>query len=138
MSETRTRAEIIRSFIPESPFARHLGLELVSRGEGEARLRMSYSAELATLDDVVHGGAIAALLDTTGTAAAWASDEVPADMRGATVGLTVNYVSAARGADLVATGRVVRRGRSLCFCAVEAADPGGGLVAHGTLIYSFG
>jgi len=138
MSDTRTRAEIIRDFVPESPFARQLGLELVSLGDGEASLRMPYTGQLATLGDVVHGGAIAALLDTTGTAAAWATDEVPRDMRGATVGLTVNYAAAARGADLVATARVVRRGRSLCFCEVEVADPDGRLVAHGTLIYSFG
>jgi uncharacterized protein (TIGR00369 family) len=137
MSETRTRAEIIRDLIPQSPFARHLGLELVSLGDGEAKLRMPFAAQLATLGDIVHGGAIATLMDTTGTVAAWATDEVPRDMRGATVGLTVSYAAAARGSDLVGTGRVVRRARSLCFCEIKVADRDR-VIAHGTLIYSFG
>ena len=138
MSDKRTRAEIIRAWLPESPLARHLGIELVSLGDGEARLRLPYAESLTTLADVVHGGAIAALIDTAGTTAAWATDEVVDDIRGATVGLNVGYTAAAHGADLLATARVVRSGRSICFCDVLVTDPDDGVVAHGTLIYRFG
>ena len=49
------------------------------------------------MGDVVHGGAIAALLDTASMAAAWADDTVPEAVAGATVSMSVDYVSAARG-----------------------------------------
>ena len=52
--------------------------------------------------------------------------------------MSVDYVSAARGVDLVGTGRAVRRGRSRCFCEVEAVDPAGGVVAKGLAVHRFG
>jgi acyl-coenzyme A thioesterase PaaI-like protein len=67
----QSRADVIRAFIPASPFARELGIELVDLRLDEAELRLPYEPRLATLGDVVHGGAIAALLDTAGMAAAW-------------------------------------------------------------------
>jgi len=133
-----TRAEIMRAFIPASPFAKELGIELASLEPDRARLRLPYRPELATIGDVVHGGAIAALLDTASMAAAWSDDTVPESVAGATVSMSVDYVAAARGVDLLATGRVVRRGRSLCFCEVEVTEPGGGVIAKGLAVHRFG
>ena len=45
--------------------------------------------------------------------------------------MNVDYVAAARGADLVATAVAVRRGRSLCFCEVTVADAEGAVIAKG-------
>jgi uncharacterized protein (TIGR00369 family) len=132
------RREMFREFIPKSPLVRHLGIELRSLGQDRAELLLPYRPELATMGDVVHGGAIATLIDTTGTAAAWADDSEPDDMGGATVSMTVEYVSAARGGDLLAAGTVVRRGRSICFCDVTVTEPPGGeVVAKGMLVYRF-
>jgi len=57
---SQTRADVIRAFIPASPFARELGIELVDLRPDEAELRLPYEPRLATLGDVVHGGAPAA------------------------------------------------------------------------------
>jgi uncharacterized protein (TIGR00369 family) len=99
---------------------------------------MPFRPELVTVGDVVHGGAIATLADTAVMAAAWADDAVPEALAGATVSLTVNFVSAARACDLTAEGQVVRRGRSLSFCAVTVTDPGGAVVATAMGTYRFG
>ena len=72
-----TRAEIMRSFVPASPFAKELGIEIVDLRLDHAELRLPWSPRLATMGDVVHGGAIATLLDTAGMAAAWSDDTVP-------------------------------------------------------------
>ena len=56
----------------------------------------------------------------------------------ATVSMSVDYVSAARGVDLVATAVAVRRGRSLCFCEVTVADPDGGVIAKGLAVHRYG
>ena len=133
-----TRREIIEAFIPNSPHAAALGIRLASIGTDEAVLEMPFKDELATIGDVVHGGAVSALIDTAAMAVAWASDEVPESPAGSTVALSVNFASAARSADLRAEARVVKRGGRLSFCEVSVTDPAGNLVAHGIATYRFG
>jgi uncharacterized protein (TIGR00369 family) len=132
------RREIIEAFIPNSPHAASLGIRLGSIGDDEAVLELPYKDELATMGNVVHGGAVSALIDTAAMAAAWASDEIPENPAGATVALSVNFVSTVRGADLRADSKVVRRGGRLSFCEVSVRDPEGELVAHGIATYRFG
>src|SRR3954447_11809449 len=103
-----------------------------------AVLELPFKAELATIGEVVHGGAIGALIDTAAMAAAWASDEEPASVAGSTVSLSVNFASAANGVDLRAEARVARRGGRLSFCEVTVTDPDGTMVAHGIATYRFG
>jgi uncharacterized protein (TIGR00369 family) len=133
-----TRAEIMRAFIPASPFAKELGIELVALGDDRAELRLPWAPRLATIGDVVHGGAIAALLDTAGMAAAWSDDFEPEKTAGSTVSMNVNYAAAAVASDLTAEARVVRRGRSLCFCEVQVRDAAGTVVAHGSMVHRYG
>jgi uncharacterized protein (TIGR00369 family) len=133
-----TRQEIIAQFIPASPLVKHLGIQLQSLEPDHAELLLPYKDEVATMGDVVHGGAIASLIDTAGMAAAWADDQEPEALAGATVSLHIAYVAAARGQDLLATATVARRGRSLAFTDVRVTEPGGRLVAKGSLVYRFG
>ena len=132
------RREIIEQFIPRSPLVGHLGTRLESIGTDEATLVLPYRDELATQDDIVHGGAIAALIDTAGMAACWADDAVPDSLTGATVTLNVNYLAAARGEELAAHAVVVRRGRSMVFSEVRVTEPSGRLVATGSVVQRLG
>src|SRR3954471_20041409 len=110
-----TRQEVIEQFIPASPLVKHLGIRLQALESDHAELVLPFAPSIATMGDVVHGGAIASLIDTAGMAAAWADDVEPEALAGATGRLTAHSVRPARGQDLVATATVVRRGRSLCF-----------------------
>ncbi len=138
MNDGPTRREIIEQFIPSSPHAAALGIRVVSLGTDEAVLELPFKPELATIGDVVHGGAIGALTDTAAMAAAWSTDEVPENPAGSTVSLSINFASAASGVDLSAHARVRRRGGRLSFCEVSVTDPGGTVVAHGIATYRFG
>jgi uncharacterized protein (TIGR00369 family) len=138
VSEQPTRREIIEAFIPSSPHAAKLGIEVVSLGSDEAVLALPFKPDLATIGEVVHGGAISALIDTAAMAAAWATDEVPESVAGSTVSLSVNFAAAAIAVDLRAEARVARRGGRLSFCEVTVTDPEGGVVAHGIATYRFG
>lgn len=129
-----TRAEIIRAFIPTSPLPAAFGIALDSLGPDRARLVMPYADRLATMGDVVHGGAIATLADTAAMAAAWASDEVPDEVAGGTVSLALSYLAAARG-DLHADARVTRRGGRLCFVAVDVLDAAEEVVATAQAVF---
>src|SRR5690349_11230332 len=108
MSEDPSRREIIEAFIPNSPHAAQLGIRLGSIGTDEAVLELPFKPELATIGEVVHGGAIGTLIDTAAMAAAWATDEIPASPAGSTVSLSVNFAAAADGVDLRAAARVAK------------------------------
>ena len=138
MSEKQqTRIALVQAFIPHSPHARALGITIEEIEADRAVLAMPFKEELVTMGDVVHGGAISSLIDTAATVAAWATDEVPESPSGATVALSLNFISAARACDLRAEARVVRRGRKLSFCEIDARDPEGTLVANGIATYTF-
>jgi uncharacterized protein (TIGR00369 family) len=131
--------EVITQFLLHSPFVLHLGIRLESIEPDRARLAMPYRDELATIGDVVHGGALSALVDTAAMAASWSAHELEdGQLRGTTVGLSVNFVAAARGLQMTADARVIRRGKSLCFCDVDVTDGAGRLVAKGIVTYKLG
>ena len=133
-----TRREIIEQFIPNSPHAAQLGIRIESLGTDEAMLELPFKPELATIGEVVHGGAIGALIDTAAMAAAWATDDVPENPAGSTVSLAINFASAANGVDLRAHARVAKRGGRLSFCEVTVTDPDELVVAQGLATYRFG
>jgi uncharacterized protein (TIGR00369 family) len=134
-----TRLEVMREFVPASPLVQHLGIRLERLEPDRAELALPFDARLATVGDVVHGGAIASLIDTAGMAATWADPDVePESLAGATITLNVDYVAAARGRDLTAVATVVKRGRSLCFTDVTVTEPDGRLVAKGSVVQRFG
>jgi uncharacterized protein (TIGR00369 family) len=131
-------AALMREFLAHSPFVGHLGMRLEAIHPDAVRISMPYRPELATVGDLVHGGAITSLVDTSAMAAAWSAVEVGQAPRGTTVGLTVDFVAPARGAELTADATVRRRGRQLCFCDVDVADGHGRLVARGLVTYKLG
>ena len=137
-ADRRSGAAIITEFLRHSPFVLHLGIRLASIEPDRALLVMPYRDELATIGDVVHGGALGALVDTAAMAASWSAHETSGQLRGTTVGLSVDFVAAARGQEVTADARVIRRGSSLCFCDVDVSDAGGALVAKGIVTYKLG
>ena len=130
-------AELIKAFVPSSPFAAGAGIEITEMAPDVAVLRMPFAQGLATIGDLVHGGAVATLIDTAAMAAAWATDDVPDNPRGTTVTLNVSFIAGARGADLIARAHVAKRGGTLCHCEVDvtANDE---LVAKGLVTYKLG
>lgn len=135
---TRSGEEIMRAFLPTSPFAGYLGLRLSAIQPDEATLTMPYVPALATIGSMVHGGAIASLMDTAAMVAAWSGAQAPEKLRGSTVGLTVNYLAPAVGEDLHATARVLHRGRSLVQLDIAVKGASGVLVAQGLATYKIG
>ena len=132
------RRELLTQFVPNSPFVRLLGIELVDVGTDRAVVRLPFREDLVTIADVVHGGALASLIDMAAVAAAWADDAQPTSMEGATVSLDVSYVAAARGKDLTAVGVVSKRGRTLVFVDVRVTEPDERLVATGSAVVALG
>jgi uncharacterized protein (TIGR00369 family) len=129
---------LMREFIPSSPFAGRVGVEIDTLEPGRAVLRLPYREENATMGDLVHGGAIGALVDTAAMAAAWSGGDLPDQIRGTTVDMSLSFVAGARGEDLAAEARVLRRGRSLCYLDVEVTGEDWRLVAKALVTYKLG
>jgi uncharacterized protein (TIGR00369 family) len=127
---------LARGWLDNSPFIAHLGIRLEEIGPGRARLAMPFSESLPTMGDVVHGGAISSLVDTAAAAAVWSGAEVPERPRASTVGLTVDFLSPARGQGISADAQVVRRGGTgLCACEVKVSADDGADVAVALVTY---
>ena len=133
-----TGADIIRQFLPNSPYVGHLGMQLINIQKDQATLRLPFSQTLITIGNTIHGGALASLIDTTAMVAAWSDAPASDNPRGTTVGLTVSYLAAAQGEDVEASARVLRRGRSLVYLDVEVQSASGTLVAKGLVTYKLG
>lgn len=116
-------AALMREFVPSSPFAALLGIAVEELGEDRAVLSFPDRSDLTTMGTVVHGGAIATLMDTAAMAAAWCTAAPPASRRGATAALTVTYLAPAEG-EVRATAQVLSRGRSLVTVEVGATCSG--------------
>src|SRR5215211_7531947 len=99
-----------RGWLENSPFVAHLGIVLESMEPDGARMRLPFTDALPTMGDVVHGGAISSLIDTTAAAAAWSGAQVPGRPKASTVGFTVNFLAPARAQGVSADARVIRRG----------------------------
>jgi uncharacterized protein (TIGR00369 family) len=116
-------------------FPKVVGIVLEEVRTDYARMRLPWRPELAQPAGVMHGGAIATLIDTVVVPAVGSAfDEVPRMM---TLNLSVNYQSAIpEGEDAVAEGWVERRGRSIVFLRVEVmAATSGDIAATGNLVY---
>lgn len=120
------------------PFWDTLGIEVVRIDEpGHAVLRLPMRPPLGTRRaDVLHGGAIATLIDAAAGAAIIASVGDDADYVGqATLDINVSYLNAIT-TEAIAEARILRSSRALGFTQIEVRDAAGTLAAVGRVTYS--
>lgn len=130
---TAAQRRRIHKAITKVPFARFLGLELEEVARGTATLALQVRKELMQNQGVVHGGAIASLIDTA-TAFAIISLLAPRE-KVTTVDLSISYLRPAVGGPLRAIATVVRAGRRLFVVSAEVFDKQGKLIATALTTY---
>jgi uncharacterized protein (TIGR00369 family) len=130
--------DVVRGLIVDSPLGRLLGFEIGSIERDRVRVRLPFREAVTTVGDIVHGGAISALIDTAATAAAWSGADLSANPRGTTIALSVNFIAAARGQDITAEARVIQRGRTITVCEVSVDGSDGKRVANALITYKLG
>jgi uncharacterized protein (TIGR00369 family) len=130
--------DLMRQFLPTSPYVAHLGLRLDEIQPGRAVLSLPFAPPVVTIGTTIHGGAIASLIDTAAMVAAWSGVPAPETLRGSTVDLTVNYLAPATAEDVRAVATVLRQGRSLVSLDVEVRTASDALVAKGLVTYKIG
>jgi uncharacterized protein (TIGR00369 family) len=120
----------------QAHFARLVGIEVEELRRDYARMRLPWRTELNQPAGLMHGGAIATLVDTVVVHAIGTAYE---DRRPfSTIEMQVRYLAPVRSEDLIAEGWVTRRGKRVVFCEVEVRTASVVKVATGNSIYVVG
>jgi uncharacterized protein (TIGR00369 family) len=121
----------IRSWIVEAGYSAALGVHCDDITEASVALSLPYADGNSNPGKALHGGCAASLgviASQAVTRAALGADAAPFH----TAGLQVNYLAAAIGEDVKATGTLLRRGKNMCFVEVDVATAAGKSIAHVT------
>ena len=132
-SLTAGQVERIEKALATVPFARLLGIELEKVAPGSATLGFDIRDDLKQNNGVVHGGAIASLVDTA-TAFAIIS-LLPPEEKATTADLTISYLRPLTNGRAHSTARVLRAGRRLIVVSAELVDDAGELIATALTTY---
>ena len=114
-------------------YARLLGLEIVRLERGAAVLSLGIRPELTRMEGIVHGGAIASLLDSASAFAVLSL--LRPEEQTVTVDLTLHFLRAVRDGSVEARAKVLRAGRRVVTVSIEASDSAGKLVATALTTY---
>ena len=116
-------------------FPKLVGLHVEETRLGYCRMVLSYREELEQPMGVVHGGAIATLIDASVVPAIGSAYDNTIGY--STVDLHVQYHNALVKEDAIAEGWVTKRGRSVVFCESEVfGRTSGKRIARGYMTYS--
>ena len=130
---TAEQIERIQKALASVPFAKLLGIELETVTPGTATLSLQITNDLKQNNGVVHGGAIASLIDSA-TAFAIIS-LLPPDEKATTADLTISYLRPLKEGRAHSTARVLRAGRRLIVVSAELVDDAGKLIATALTTY---
>lgn len=111
------------------PFVEHIGLHLLEKRDGLARMRLEPRPEFENSWGAIHGGVLLSVLDVVLSSSSRSLDETC--IGATTVEIKTNFISASRGV-MLAEGRAQRAGRSLIYAEGELRDEGGTLLAKAT------
>jgi uncharacterized protein (TIGR00369 family) len=96
----------------------HLGAVLERVEPGRVEIALPFRAELSQQHGFFHAGMVSTIADSAGGYAGFTL--FPADAGVLTVEFKINLLSAADGELAIATGEVIRSGRTLTVCRLEA------------------
>ena len=115
------------------PFVSLLGIKLEAAEPGSAVMSMAVRDELKRDHGVVHGGAIATLIDTC---TAFAIIPLLAeDEHSVTVDLTISYLRPLTTATATASAKILREGRRIIVLSAEVLDHEGNVAATALSTY---
>ena len=107
-----------------------LSIELKGLGWGTSHLEIPVQEKHMQPYGMVHGGVCASLIDAACFWAAWT--QVEGDEGLTTVELKLNYLAPISEGILIAKGKSIKTGRTLCLSEATVENEKGTIIAHGT------
>ena len=118
-----SRLERARNAFDKVAYARFLGLELCELKSGDVTVCLDVRDEVKQNHGVVHGGAIASLIDTASAFVILTA--INENERVTTTDLTIHYLRPVTLGRMLARARIVRGGRRRFVVNVEVENDGG-------------
>ena len=120
------------------PYSARLGLVVEAIALDRVRIRVPYKDENSNPGRALHGGVPASTINVAGVLAAATGLADRSLFDAGTLDLSVAYLAAAIGEDIVADAEVLRRGKEIVYAEVDVRTDGSkriakGLVTHRTL-----
>jgi uncharacterized protein (TIGR00369 family) len=112
-----------------------LGIRVESIDAVQVRLRVPYKDENSNPGQALHGGVAASTIDIAGALVARACLIEIENADCGTLDLSVDYLAAAIGEDIVATATVLRRGKELVYSDVDVRTDAGKQIAKGLVTH---
>src|SRR5262245_29631526 len=106
-----TTGDSLGARIAAAPYCVRLGVVVEELVLDRARIRIPYKDENSNPGKALHGGVAASTIDVAGVLAAVSGASDAARHDAGTLDLSVNYLAAAIGEDIVADAQVLRRGK---------------------------
>ncbi len=120
----------ITGIVNQCPYFSLLSMKLNSFDTGQSHMRVMVEKKHLQPFGMVHGGVYASLIDA---AAFWAVFPQLDDNLGlTTVELKINYLAPHSNGQMLAKGRSIKVGKTLCLGEATIEDENGRLLAHGT------
>jgi 1,4-dihydroxy-2-naphthoyl-CoA hydrolase len=114
----------------QMPFAKELGLEVISARADEVRARADWSPERCTTSGMLHGGFLMAAADSMGAVCAVLN--LPPGAGTATIESKTNFFRAVRAGRIWLTTVPVHVGRTTIVVQTDVMDDRGKLVSRST------
>ncbi len=102
-----------------APWVQQLDLRVTAIGDGEVTVHMPYRNELCRSGGLICGQSLMALIDTTMVFVCYLGMGKYSDC--ATVNQNTTFMRPAIGVDVIATGKLIKSGRTLIFGEVSLA-----------------
>lgn len=114
-------------------FWKHIGMTTVVGDDGKTRIRLPVNENLKQFYGNVHGGVIAALLDTAIAVAV--NQQLDPGEGASTVEININYLRSISEGTLWAEGKVIKKGRNIVVAQGEIKNDEGQIMAIGTATF---
>ncbi len=109
--------ERVRASFAQQALMKTIGAGITRVSSGEVVIELPFREDLTQQHGFVHAGVITAIVDSACGYAALSL--MPSDSGVLTVEYKANFLSPAKGSAFIATGRVVKPGRTLTVCSGE-------------------
>lgn len=126
MTEGAPFDQSVSPFGVRIPFAELLGIRLVETTKERSIVELGRRPEISNSLASMHGGVIMTMLDLVMTVAVRAHYGVAGGV--ITIDMSTSFIRPGSGT-ILAEGRVLNGGKSMCFCEGEARDDAGKLLA---------
>lgn len=118
------------ALVNQGPFFQLLSMEVCDIGPGFARVEAELGEKHHNPSGGIHGGVYASIIDTAAYYAAYC--DVDEEVGYVSIDLKVDNLAAVSAGRIIAEGKLIKAGRTVCLTEATVKSVDGRLLAHGT------